>query len=138
MVLCDKIMVFNNYTIFASIMRATINLRVKELMVQKGINPTPRRLVKLGVPLTTAKQMLAGTSKSIKYVHLVQLCIMFNCTPKEIMDVQIPENDGVQPAHPIWEWVGNKLPTPLQDFHAFSPAQIQKLSDVMKEIRANG
>ena len=138
MILCDKTVIFKNYTIFAGIMRATIKLRIKELMIQKGIKPTPHRLVKLGIPFSTAKQMLAGTTKSIQYVHLVQLCIMFNCTPKEIMDVQIPENDGVQPAHPIWEWVGNKLPTPLQDFHAFSPAQIQKLSDVMKEIRANG
>ena len=126
--------IFTFLIIFANIMALTIQLRIKELLKQKGYKPTPSTLVRFGIHFYTAQKMLAGTTKSIKYKDLVQLCIMLNCTPKEILDVKLADTDGVHESQPIWQWVGGNVPQPLQEINRFTPTQIEKLSKYMMEL----
>ena len=111
-----------------------IELRLKEVMLQKGFKPTVTQLEKLGIGRNTAKHMLSGKIKSVKFEDLELLCILLDCTPKELLMVTIPENYGVGENHPLMEWTKTTIPTPLQDIHLLNPAQIEKVAAFMKSL----
>jgi DNA-binding Xre family transcriptional regulator len=111
-----------------------IELRVKEVMLQKGFKPTISRLEKFGIGRNTARHMMSGKLKSIKFEDLELLCILLNCTPKEILKVTIPEKYGVGENHPLMEWTKTIIPTPLQDIHLLNPTQIEKVAAFMKSL----
>ena len=112
-----------------------ITLRVKEVMLQKGFKPTINGLMKFGIGKNSAKHMLSGNLKSIKFDDLELLCILLNCTPKEMLKVSIPENYGVGKNHPLMEWAETVIPTPLQDIHLLNPTQIEAVAAYMKSLR---
>ena len=112
-----------------------ITLNIKPLLLQKGYKPTVNRLFKFGIGRSTAKYMLAGNLKAIKLDDLEQLCIMLNCTPKEILKVTIKEGDGIGEHHPYFAWSQTITPQPMQDIFGLSPEQLLKLSEVIQVIK---
>lgn len=115
-----------------------IQLRIKELLIQKGLKPTAFSITKLGIPRMAAHQMLSAKAKSISFVHLERLCIGLRCTPKEILGVYSTEALPIPPDAPLYGWVGYELPFPLSDFRNLTPDQLAKASAFMKELMVAG
>lgn len=111
-----------------------IQLRIKELLIQKGMKPTPFSLTKLGIPRMTANRMLSATSKSISFEHLERLCIGLRCTPKEILGVYSTGALPIPPDAPLFAWVGYELPFLLADFRQLTPEQLAKASTFMRNL----
>jgi DNA-binding Xre family transcriptional regulator len=113
-----------------------IQLRVKELLLQKGIKPTPYSLFKFGIPYSTSRQILEGKVKLIKLEHIERLCIALRCTPKEILGVYSTAMSPIPPDSPLFAWVGYELPFPLAQFRDLSPEQLCKASVFLRELIA--
>ena len=111
---------------------------VKEMMLQKGIKPTPFQLEKLGIGRAVAARYLAGKAKSIKLEDLYRLCYSFNCTPKELLRVAVAADDQLENNHPLADWTLMLTAFPLQDFQRFSPAQMAKMQQLLEDIKREG
>jgi DNA-binding Xre family transcriptional regulator len=111
-----------------------IQLRIKELLIQKGLRPTAFSLTKFGIPRVSAQQMLNAKAKSISFIHLERLCIGLRCTPKEILRVYSTETLPIPPDAPLFAWVGYELPFPLADFRNLTPDQLAKASEFMRNM----
>ncbi len=113
-----------------------IQLRVKEILIQKGLKPTVFSLKKLGIPQRAARMMLENEAKSISFLYLERLCIGLRCTPKEILGVYSTEALPIPPDAPLFGWVGHTILQPMAQFRELSPDQIEKASAFMKELLA--
>ena len=115
-----------------------IQLRIKELLIQKGMKPTAFSLTKLGIPRVSAQQMLSAKAKSISFNYLERLCIGLRCTPKEILGVYSTGALPIPPDAPLFAWVGHELPFPLADFKHLTPDQLAKAAAFMKDLIVEG
>lgn len=115
-----------------------IQLRIKDLLIQKGLKPTAFSLTKLGIPRMAAHQMLSANAKSISFVHLERLCIGLRCTPKEILGAYSTEDLPIPSDAPLFAWVGYELPFPLADFRNLTPDQLAKASAFLKDLIVEG
>mgnify|MGYP000016917851 FL=1 len=115
-----------------------IQLRIKELLIQKGMKPTAFSLTKLGIPRVSAQQMLSAKAKSISFNYLERLCIGLRCTPKEILGVYSTVALPIPPDAPLFAWVGHELPFPLADFRHLTPDQLAKASAFLKNLIVEG
>lgn len=115
-----------------------IQLRIKELLAQKGLRPTAFSLKQFGIPRVSAQQMLNAKAKSISFVHLERLCIGLRCTPKEIFGVYSSEALPIPTDTPLFAWVGYQLPFPLSDVRQLSPDQLAKASAFMRSMMEEG
>jgi DNA-binding Xre family transcriptional regulator len=115
-----------------------IQLRIKELLIQKGMKPTAFSVIKLGIPRRAAQQMLSAKAKSISFLHLERLCIGLRCTPKEILGVYSTEALPIAPDAPLFGWVGHTILQPMAQFRELSPDQIEKASAFLKDLIVEG
>jgi DNA-binding Xre family transcriptional regulator len=115
-----------------------IQLRIKEILIQKGIKPTAFSLAALGIPRRSAQQMLNGKAKSISLEYLERLCIGLRCTPKEILGVYSTEDQPIPPDAPLYGWVGYAILQPMEQLRELSPEQIEKASALLKELIDRG
>lgn len=113
-------------------------LMVKEMMLQKGIKPTPFHLEKIGIGRAVAARYLAGKAKSIKLEDLYRLCYHFKCTPKELLRVTATADDGLENNHPLAAWTMMLTAFPLDDFRNFSPSQMTKMQQMLEDIKREG
>jgi DNA-binding Xre family transcriptional regulator len=111
-------------------------LNLKLAMMERGIKPTPYYLTHSGINPQTAKQLLHGNPKSIKFEVLMELCSALNCTPKELLVVQLPE--GLAPDsfgnHHLKDWFQTQTSMPLLEVQNFSPEQLEKLNHAVEQI----
>lgn len=115
-----------------------IQLRIKELLIQKGMKPSPYSLFKFGIPYSTSRQIMEGRAKLIKFDHIEKLCIALRCTPKEIFEVYSTKEAPIPPDAPLYEWVGYQIPFPMADLRVLSPDQLAKASAFMKDLTKDG
>lgn len=111
-----------------------IKLTIKELMLQKGMKPTARRLTNSGIGYNTARGHLGGVSKSISFEDMEKLCYFFNCTPRELFycsDEPYPVPDG----HPLQEWRNLNFPFPVQDIRVMNPTETKLVQEFITKIR---
>ncbi|MES2544748.1 MAG: helix-turn-helix transcriptional regulator [Bacteroidota bacterium] len=112
-----------------------INLRLKEMMIQKGFKATPYALVKLGISVGVARTYIYGTAKSIKFDHLELLCIYLNCTPKELIGVyDDPKKATIPDPHPLRAWIETETVFPIQRFKDFSPEEFAEAERLIREM----
>ncbi|MES2545009.1 MAG: helix-turn-helix transcriptional regulator [Bacteroidota bacterium] len=112
-----------------------INLRLKEMMIQKGFKATPFTLVKLGISFGVARTYIYGTAKSIKFDHLELLCLYLNCTPKEIIGVyDDPKNKTIPDPHPLRAWITAETVFPIQRFKDFTPEEFAEADRLIREM----
>ncbi|RYY64019.1 MAG: XRE family transcriptional regulator, partial [Chitinophagaceae bacterium] len=115
------------------IARIMIKFTIRELMLQKGMNPTPNRLTVSGIGFTIAKKYLNESAKSIKLEDMEKLCYFFNCTPRELFcstDEPYPIPDG----HPLQEWRNESFPFPVQDLRTLSPKDMKLAQEALRKI----
>lgn len=115
-----------------------IQLRVKELLVQKGMKPTPFSLKKFGIPRVAAYKMIHAKAKTISFEHLEWLCIGLRCTPKEILGVYSPASLPIPEDTPLYAWVNEPILQPMAKLRELTPAQIAKVSAFMKDLTEEG
>lgn len=82
-------------------------LQIRECFLQRGVKPTVSALMRMGIAERPAYNYLNGTAKSIKPEHLFKLCFYLNCTPKELLRVDLPEDDVSLANHPLKDWTKN-------------------------------
>ncbi len=78
-----------------------LNLRVKKLMLAKGIAKPHAYLTKLGMNPTTATQILRSNCKNLKVTHLELLCWYLSCTPNELFDWTPDKKYADLPGHAL-------------------------------------
>ena len=104
--------------------------------MQKGMKPTVTALMRVGIAERSAYNYLNGTAKTITPAHLYKLCIYLNCTPKELMRVELPEGDKSLDDHPLKEWMVRPKAFPLQQFRQLSPDQLKQAQVAIEKIIA--
>ena len=109
-------------------------LQIRECFLQRGIKPKVTLLMRLGIPERSAYHFLNGTAKSIKTDHLYKLCFYLNCTPKELLRVDLPEDDATLQNHPLKEWTKRPTAFPLQEFRDLTPTQLEAAQVAIRKI----
>ncbi len=110
-----------------------IKLTIKELMNQKGMKPTARRLTNSGIGYTAARNYLEGKAKVIKLEDIERLCIFFNCTPRELI-CMTDEPYPVPIGHPLQEWKNvDGIPFPVQDLRNMKPKDMKLIQEFIKK-----
>ena len=110
--------------------------QIKECMLQKGFKPTVTALIRIGIAQRSAYRYLNGTSKVMSPDHLYKLCIYLNCTPKELMRVELPPGDKSLDDHPLKEWAVRPKAFPLQQFRQLTPDQLKQAQVAIDKIIA--
>lgn len=111
-----------------------IQLKIKEMMVQKGIKPTAYQLTKTGIAYKAATHYLSGKSKTIKLEDLYKLCLFFTCTPKELLQVVVDYDISFLINHPLYDWTTPPTIFPMQTIRNFTPQQMALLQAAVDEI----
>ena len=78
-----------------------LNLRVKRLMISKGIANPHSFLVKNGINHTTATKILSSRCKNLKVEYIELLCWHISCTPNELFDWDPDKKYVDHPGHPL-------------------------------------
>jgi len=110
-----------------------IKFTIKELMLQKGMKPTPGRLTTSGIGYVVAKKYLDHSAKSINLSDMEKLCYFFNCTPRELFycsDEPYPIPEG----HPLEEWRNVSFPFPVQDIRVMTPKQTKQVQEFITKM----
>lgn len=110
-----------------------MKLSVKELMLQKGMKPTARRLTQSGIGYTASRRLINGEAKSIYFEDMEKLCYFFNCTPRELFycsDKPYPIPEG----HPLEEWRNVSFPFPVQDIRVMTPKQTKQVQEFITKM----
>ena len=111
-----------------------ITLTLRELMVQKGLKPRVFELVKRGIGYNAARHYLSGKAKSIKFEDLYTLCLTFNCTPKELLQVTF-DNPKLFENHPLYDWSHPFLIFPIEELMELTPTQMAKAQLALRQIK---
>lgn len=109
-------------------------LQIRECFLQKGLKPTVTVLMRMGIAERSAYNYLNGTAKNIRPEHLYKLCFYLNCTPKELLRVEIPEDDRSLDNHPLKDWAKKPTAFPLQEFRDLTPAQLEAAQVAIRKI----
>lgn len=107
---------------------------IKELMLQKGLKPTPRRLTNSGLGYDTAKNLLSGTAKSIKLEDMTKLCFYFKCSPRELFGIDNTAFE-IPMGHPLEEWIIKDIPFPVQELISMTPKELKLAQEYITKIR---
>ena len=108
--------------------------QIRECFLQKGLKPTVTALMRIGIAERSAYNYLNGTAKTIKPDHLYKLCIYLNCTPKELLRVDLLESDASLENHPLKEWTKKLTAFPLQQFRDLNPIQLAAAQVAIQKI----
>jgi DNA-binding Xre family transcriptional regulator len=111
-----------------------INLRVKQMMQLRGLKPTVKYLMAIGIGKSSANRMLHYTPKSILFADLLQLCIVLHCTPKDLLEISLPPNQGLMSGHPLLPWLNTKLPGPANYLNQLSHDQLVAVEVFVKKM----
>ena len=109
-------------------------LQIRECFLQKGLKPTVAALMRMGIPERSAYNFLNGKAKSIKAEHLYKLCFYLNCTPKELLRVNLPKEDVSLENHPLKDWTKKPTAFPLQEFRDLNPTQLEAAQVAIRNI----
>ncbi len=107
---------------------------IKELMQQKALKPTPRRLTNSGIGYDTAKNLLSGKAKSIKLEDMTKLCFYFKCSPRELFGID-NTNFQIPLDHPLEEWIIHDIPNPVQELITMTPKELKLAHEYITKIR---
>lgn len=99
--------------------------QIKEYFMQKGHRPSVYTLMKMGIAQKSAYNYLSGKAKSIRPDHLYKMCTYLNCTPKELLRLDLPEDDPSLENHPLKEWAQRLTDFPTQELWDLNPEQLK-------------
>ena len=108
--------------------------QIKEYFMQKGLKPSVYALMKIGIAQKSAYNLLSGKAKSIHPEHLYKLCTYLNCTPKELLRLDLPEDDASLQNHPLKEWAKRPTAFPLQELQDLNPVQLAAAQEAIRRI----
>lgn len=108
--------------------------QIKEYFMQKGLKASVYSLMKMGIAQKSAYNYLSGKAKSIRPDHLYKMCMYLNCTPKELIRLDLPEDDAGLQNHPLKEWTKRPTAFPLQELQDLTPAQLQAAHAAIRRI----
>ena len=111
-----------------------IVFQIKEYFLQKGLKPSVSALMKMGIAQKSAYNYLSGKAMSIRPDHLYKMCTYLNCTPKELLRLDLPEDDASLENHPLKEWAKKPRAFPLQEFQDLTPAQLEAAQAAIRKI----
>ena len=109
-------------------------LQIRECFLQKGVKPTVAALLRMGIAERSAYNYLNGTAKTIRPEHLYKLCFYLNCTPKELLRVDLPVDDLSLANHPLKDWTKKPTAFPLQEFRDLNPTQMEAAQVALRKI----
>jgi DNA-binding Xre family transcriptional regulator len=109
-----------------------ISLSVKKQLQLRGIKPSVKNLMSIGIGRRAAESMLYSKPLSIGLQNLMQLCTVLHCTPKELMQVSAEASEVLPTEHPLLTWVQAKAPNPAHYMNYLDP---EKLLEVEEFIR---
>ena len=111
-------------------------LQIKELFAQKGILRPYRQLLKMGIPRNRARMMLNGTSKNITYSDLYKFCTYLNCTPKELLLVELPPDSTSLDGTALKDWVKKEDINLINEILQMPPEELRKMKDFYRAMKA--
>ena len=108
--------------------------QIKEYFLQKGLKPSVSTLMKMGIAQKSAYNYLSGKAMSIRPDHLYKMCTYLNCTPKELLRLDLPEDDPSLENHPLKEWAKRPTAFPLHELQDLTPAQLEAAHVAIRKI----
>ena len=63
-----------------------IQLRIKELMAQRGVKSRLSAMTKAGISQAVAQKYLGGSKQWILLEHVGILCLLLRCTPNDLFE----------------------------------------------------
>ena len=63
-----------------------------------------------------------------------KLCFYLNCTPKELLRVNLPQDDRSLENHPLKDWMKKPTAFPLQEFQDLTPTQLEAAQVAIRKI----
>ena len=112
-----------------------LKYNLKQLTTNRGIQKPISFLLKLGFTYPTAKRALFDTFASIRFLQIKNLCIVFNCTPNDLME-WIPEENTQTENHPLKPLMRKQLPQQIQNIMADIPvSKLKEFEDKMIELK---
>ena len=103
-------------------------LKIKEVLMLRGYKPTPYSLEMMGIPRVAAKQYFYNRAKSIKLEHLYTLCTALDCTPMELMQVEMPKDFVWQESMSLYPWRSRAVVNPFAVMKTLSVEKMRELN----------
>ena len=110
-------------------------LQVKEMFLQKGVLRPYFQLLKMGIPRIRAQKILNGTQKTIDLADLYKFCTYLNCTPKELLAIELPKDSTSLDNTPLKEWVKQTEMNLIKELIEMTPNELQRMKEFVKELR---
>jgi DNA-binding Xre family transcriptional regulator len=110
-------------------------LKIKNLMQERGILRPYNQLIKIGIGRNTAAKMLNGSATSITLPHLYKLCMYLNCTPKELIVLTPQTEDHYFESHPLKDWIEKPTLVLVDEIAQLSPTEIETMKAFLREMK---
>jgi hypothetical protein len=88
----------------------------------------------MGIAQKSAYNYLSGKAMSIRPDHLYKMCTYLNCTPKELLRLDLPEDNATLQNHPLKDWAKRPTAFPLQEFRDLNPTQLEAAQVAIRKI----
>ena len=109
--------------------------QIKELLIQKGVLRPFAQLRKMGVPYNRANTLIQGKARVVYLDDLYKFCTYLNCTPKELLRVQLPPNSPPLDDSPLHDWLLQENINLMQELITLKPDQMQRIEQLVKEMK---
>ncbi len=112
-----------------------LQLNLRQILSDKGVEKHSNWLVKQGFPRYTALRLLGNHRRLLDMVHLEKLCTVLNCTPNELI-AWTPGKDITDiEKHPLKNLVVKQTEFHVGDkLKTLSPKNLEAVKEFMKGL----
>jgi len=116
-----------------------LELRIKELLLQKGISKPFAWLRKQGISHTMAKKLLSGRYNRLPLEHLATICEQAWCTPNDLFAWSPPDGSLDQPGHPLQALRRTTPPSDVaKKMEKLTPQQLEEVGRFIEGMGGEG
>lgn len=108
--------------------------QIKEMLEQKAVSRPFNQLLKMGVTRARAKLLMNGKVQSIRLAELYKFCTYLNCTPKELLKIQLPAGSKSLDNSPLNDWVIKQDMNLVKELIDLSPEKMERVKEFVREM----
>ena len=105
-----------------------IRLRIKELLLSKGIEQPYKWLRQIGISHHSAYKLLNRNNNRIRQKHIAMICQQAWCTPNDIFEYDDKQN-LLEENHPLLNLREQATNNLFEQLQKMSPEQLKKLNE---------
>ena len=111
-------------------------LELRGMFAERGIKYPFNTLLRMGIGRNTAAKMLKGEAIQIRFDHLLKLCRLLNCSPKELLKLKPAQDPNAYENSPLKDWLQTPSLILTHELQTLSPQELEQMKSYLQTLKA--